>query len=158
VVVPTDDDPKKAERASRLETERRLLLDKINQIFDLLSSNPPSPSTGEATTRPSGREISPEDPAIRNPWARHAQTPPATTNPIGELEVRLKLAIDEYDQEISLFQKHVISKGEAERAGGKALLIAAQVEGLESEYQDEMDRLGLERRRKTAQYDKAKAQ
>jgi RNA polymerase sigma factor (sigma-70 family) len=88
-------------------------------------------------------------------WRR---TSPRPTNPIAELEVQLKLALDEYDRTERLFQRHSISLSEREQVRGKVLVIAAQLEGLDEEYNDEMDRLKLGLRRKKAELEKARAQ
>ncbi len=83
--------------------------------------------------------------------------PRTNTSPIGELETRLKLAFDEYSRMETLYQSASVSANTREQARGKVLIAAAQVDGLDREYQDEMERLILERRRKTAQGEKAQA-
>jgi multidrug resistance efflux pump len=72
--------------------------------------------------------------------------------------MRLRLAIQEYVYTQNLRKKNVVSQNEVEIARGKARIIAAQVESLEEETQDELDRLQLERRRKVAQLEKARAE
>jgi hypothetical protein len=85
-------------------------------------------------------------------------TPGRTTRSISELDVQLKLALAAFDRTENLFQRHAISGDERENARGNVLRIAAELEGLDDAFNDEIERLKMELRRKNAEREKAEAQ
>jgi RNA polymerase sigma factor (sigma-70 family) len=147
--------------APRQTTEERLkvLEDKIDRLVSRIDvpSAPRASSRSEPIPDP-GVVARPDDSGPRNESIRSERAPSPMGNPISELETRLKTAIRDYDRVDALYQRGAISISEREQAAASVLIIAAQMEGLDNEYQDEMDRLTLERRRKAAQYERAKAQ
>jgi hypothetical protein len=88
-------------------------------------------------------------------WRR---SPPATANPIRELEAQLKLELEQFDRADKLFQNGTISVHEREQIRGQVLLTVAQLEGIDEDVADELDRLKLELLRVRAEREKAEAQ
>src|SRR5262249_11120625 len=86
------------------------------------------------------------------------RTSSGTTNPLRELEVQLKLALEAFVRAEELFRRHSISVEEREQTRGVVLLTAAQLEELDEDFNDEIERLKLEMRRKQAECEKAEAQ
>jgi RNA polymerase sigma factor (sigma-70 family) len=142
------------------EEQLRVLEEKIDRLANRIDvpSAPRASSRGEPIPDPGVAVARPDDSRPRNQSIRSERAPSPMGNPISELETRLKTAILLYDRVDALFRRRAISVNEREQAAASVLIIAAQMEGLDNEYQDEMDRLKLERRRKDAQYERAKAQ
>ena len=76
---------------------------------------------------------------------------------IPEMEVELKLALDEFGRAANLAKAHAIPSRELERSKGKVLIAASRVEGLDEEFADEIARLKLEMKRKLAEADRDNA-
>jgi RNA polymerase sigma factor (sigma-70 family) len=133
---------------STTETRLKALEDKIDQ---LMSRFTPGPDFDSRFAAMQGSE----DGRQR---FRSGQAPAATISSIGELEARLAMAIQEYRQTEKLVRSKAVSSVELKLYGGKAQVIAAQVEALEEQIQDELDRLALEKNRKVVQSEKAAAE
>ncbi len=76
---------------------------------------------------------------------------------IRELEADLRDANDEYRLAWGLHNRSAIPEGRFQAARAKVLRIAASVDGLGDELNDELERLGLERERATAELSRATA-
>ena len=143
-------------------TEARLktLEDKIDRLAARLGtpSTPAGLPVGAATPDPRPREVPSYNRTAGPQPSRSRPEQAAAPAPIGELEAELKLAIDEHSRTLQLVQRAVVGESALLRAGGKVLIIAAQVEALDDDLKDELDRLQLERRRKAALLDKARAE
>jgi RNA polymerase sigma factor (sigma-70 family) len=120
------------------------------------TSATPPPAITTATTTPSDPTRLPPTPAGPNFAPRGVS--PTATNPISELETQLRLALLQWDRIEPLFQRHAVSLNERELARGSVLVIASQLQGLDEDYGDEVERLKLELRRKHAECQKAEAQ
>jgi RNA polymerase sigma factor (sigma-70 family) len=81
-------------------------------------------------------------------WTTNA---PATVGTVRELETQLKLALDAFDRTDTLFQRGVISREEREQTRGRVLLATAVLQGLDDDLADELDRLRLELKKRTAE-------
>ncbi len=77
---------------------------------------------------------------------------------IRELEVELDIAVANDAGTHKLFEQHVISTAEREKARGKVLLVKAMLEGLDDELADDLARLNLEVKKKKLELDQAIAQ
>jgi hypothetical protein len=77
---------------------------------------------------------------------------------IRELEVELKLALNDDDRAEKLSRSNSISHEERNRYRGRVLLIQAKLDGLAEDLADEIDRLKLELKRKDAELECAGAQ
>jgi multidrug resistance efflux pump len=77
---------------------------------------------------------------------------------VRELETKLKLEMEAFDRIESLFRRGVISRDEREQMRGKVLLVAAVLEGLDDDLSDELDRLRVELKKRTAELHQAEAQ
>jgi RNA polymerase sigma factor (sigma-70 family) len=91
------------------------------------------------------------DAAADRPWGSR------TADPIEELDAQLKLAIKEHRQAQKLAERQSISSQELDLYLFKAQAVAGKVVALDHDFRDEMERLILERRRKSAQAEKASA-
>jgi RNA polymerase sigma factor (sigma-70 family) len=117
-------------------------------------------SVGTLPAPSSSAEVS--DRPIRAPGANRAELGRAADNSatigsVRELETQLKLALEAFDRTETLFQKGRTSRDEHEQARGKVLLAAAVLEGLDDDLADELDRLKLEIKKKTAEVHQAEA-
>jgi hypothetical protein len=120
-----------------------------------------STTTG-AANRGRGRTAATSE-AIRTPapgrtdveWSTNT---PATVGSVRELETKLKLEMEAFDRIESLFRRGVISREEREQMRGKVLLVAAVLEGLDDDLSDELDRLRVELKKRTAELHQAEAQ
>src|SRR5262249_11708781 len=83
---------------------------------------------------------------------------PATVGMVRELEAQLKLALQAFERSDRLFQRGVISSEEREQTRGKVLLASAVLQGLDDDLADELDRLKVEMKKKTAELHQAQAQ
>ncbi|MGO9917066.1 MAG: sigma-70 family RNA polymerase sigma factor [Isosphaeraceae bacterium] len=88
-------------------------------------------------------------------WASNA---PATVGTVRELETQLKLALQAFDRSNALYRNGSVPQGVLEQTRGKVLLAAAVLEGLDDDLADELDRLRLEMKKKTAELHQAQAQ
>lgn len=77
---------------------------------------------------------------------------------IRELEVELKLALNDDKRAEELSRRQSISNEERQLYRGKVVLIAAKMEGIAEDLSDEIDRLRLELTKKDAELDRALAQ
>jgi RNA polymerase sigma factor (sigma-70 family) len=77
---------------------------------------------------------------------------------IRELEVELKLVLNDDKRAEELSRRQSISNEERQLYRGKVVLIAAKMEGIAEDLSDEIDRLRLEARRKAAELERASAQ
>ncbi|HZW32778.1 MAG TPA: sigma-70 family RNA polymerase sigma factor, partial [Isosphaeraceae bacterium] len=122
------------------------------------ASVPKSSITPPATTAPIRSEPNRPIPAPARPDSDSRRTSSTPTNSIRELEVQLQLALEMFELREKLYQAHTISTELREQARGKVLLTAAQLEDLDADLADEIERLKLEMRRKNAERAKAQAQ
>ncbi len=83
---------------------------------------------------------------------------PRPSDPIEELDARLKLSVKEYGYAKKLAERQAISSQEVDQYLLKAQSVAGKVVALDHDFQDEMERLMLERSRKGALAEKAVAQ
>jgi RNA polymerase sigma factor (sigma-70 family) len=154
--------------ASTTEARLKALEDKIDRLMNRLGvpTGPevvteavvePKPAAAVAAKNMEGFIRSQDQSGTRNQPPRSGQAPPPTTNPIGELAVQLQLAIDEYNRIDNLFHRGSVSTGEREQFRGRVLIVAAQLEEVYSDAEDELQRLELERLRKEAEREKADA-
>jgi RNA polymerase sigma factor (sigma-70 family) len=162
VVAPSVDEPKSGQRYVPLRsTEERLqtLEDKIDRLTKSLgAANRSTPTGGAAGTPVGGFEPTPLNTGAGSGTTSRPMSSPPATNPISELETQLTLAHNEYRQINKLFERAVVSASELDKARGKVLIIAAQLDGLDDEIVDEIERLKLEMRRKNKVREKDEAQ
>ena len=109
----------------------------------------PRAEGGGTTSVPNSRNAG--DVAADRPWG------PRPADPIEELDAQLKLAIKEYRQAQKLAERQAISSQETDLYLFKAQAVAGKVVALDHDFRDEMEQLILERRRKSAQSEKAAA-
>ena len=76
---------------------------------------------------------------------------------IRELEVELKLALNDHKRAEELSKSHSISNEERQLYRGKVVLITAKMEGIAEDLSDEIDRLRLDLTKKDAEIDRALA-
>jgi RNA polymerase sigma factor (sigma-70 family) len=113
-------------------------------------------SSGAATTTTAIEPI--REPATTGTTVEWATTTPASVGKVRELETQLKLALQAFDRSSKLHQRSMISNEQLEQTRGKVLLAAAVLEGLDDDLADELDRLRLEMKKKTAELHQAQAQ
>jgi len=113
-------------------------------------------ASGSATTPVNIEPIS--RPASARTDLEWATNSPATVGSVRELEVQLKLALEAFNRTESMFQRGAMSLDEREQTRGKVLLAAAVLEGLDDDLADELDRLRLQMKKKTAELHQAEAQ
>jgi RNA polymerase sigma factor (sigma-70 family) len=137
-------------------TEDRLKA--LESKLDQLLSRSTATATPSASTTPSSNDpFRPAPASIR--FDLDSRSSMDTTNrSIRELEVELKLALDNYDRTEKLFKMHAISAEEWDQVRGKVLLVAARLEGLDDDVTDELALLRLEIKKKAAELDRATAQ
>jgi RNA polymerase sigma factor (sigma-70 family) len=155
-----------AQQPAAKGTEERLkaVEEKLDRVLDRLdqrprtAAKPSTPPARAADPTIGGLEPTPLNTGARSGIASKFASPPSSATPIGALEAQLNMAMLKFRYTDNLSRKNVISKNEVALAGGEVLIIVGQVEGLDQESQDELDRLEVERSRKEAQLEKAKAQ
>ncbi len=151
-----------ASRIKQLELERA----------DLLASKAAT-TTANPSARPAGdaAKVAPSfviPPTESNDSARPAEASntefavaglaTATMGSVRELEIRLKLALQDFDHINTLYQRQAVALEVFKRTGGKVLLAAAALEGLDDDFSDELARLRLETKKKLAELHQAEAQ
>jgi hypothetical protein len=77
---------------------------------------------------------------------------------VRELEIKLKLALEAFKGVNALYERKLVALSELEQHRGKVLLAAAALQGLDEDLADELDRLRLEMKKKTAELHQAEAQ
>jgi len=113
-------------------------------------------AAGSATTAVSSEPIRP--PATVPTDLEWSTNTPATVGTVRELETQLKLALQAFDHTNTLYRRGAVPLGDWEQTRGKVLLAAAVLEGLDDDLADELDRLRLEMKKKTAELHQAEAQ
>jgi multidrug resistance efflux pump len=93
----------------------------------------------------------------RDQAPRGGSQPTSPARSIRELEAELALALRAYDRSSELMRRHSISGEEWDLARGRVLVIAARLEGIDDDAQDELARLELELLRKQAELQRAQA-
>jgi len=126
---------------------------KVDELLKRLGGTPVLPAT---TVTTSTRAVMPDSSTARVEYQRPSNLE-ATSRTIVELETEFRLAMENYDRAEQLFEQKVISTTERDRAKGRFLLIAAVVEGLEDDMDDDIERLKLETKKKQAEIDKGVA-
>jgi RNA polymerase sigma factor (sigma-70 family) len=95
---------------------------------------------------------------LPNPAADSSRVVDLSNRSIRELEVELRLALNDDKRTEALARSASISAAERQQARGKVLLIQAKLDGLAEDLSDEIDRLKLESTKKDAELDRAAAQ
>ncbi|MHB1557052.1 MAG: RNA polymerase sigma factor [Isosphaeraceae bacterium] len=147
-VDPTERDLRRL--ASQNESRLKALEEKIDRLTDRLRTTT-SAGIGDAT-----QPKKPDDPFAADGGDR-ATARSGMTAPLGELKTQLQLAIAEYRRLSAHAMRGIVGQNVVEQARGKVLVLAARVQGLDQDYEEEMERLHLELRRKAAQSEKAGA-
>jgi RNA polymerase sigma factor (sigma-70 family) len=131
------------ERLKALEEKLEKLLNRSTAL-----STAPAPEASDPF-RPN------RTPVMQDAESRNAGD--STHRSVRELEVELKLALENEARTQQLFEQHVISTGEREIARGKVLLVKARIEEIDDDLADELARLVLQIEKRKAELEQADA-
>jgi RNA polymerase sigma factor (sigma-70 family) len=126
------------------------------KLDELLSRSNSAAPAGNSSAN--SKETSRRNPALTKPDDDARKTADPAHRSVQELEVELKLALEDDARTEKLYKQAAISASERDQLHGKVLLLKAMLEGRDDELSEEIDRLKLEINTKRAEREKASAQ
>jgi hypothetical protein len=146
--------PRSVSAAEATEARLKVLESKLDQLL----SRSDATATVAASMTPNMNNPVRSAPASARSDLDSRSSLDTTNHSIRELEVELKLALDNCERTEKLFKTNAISTGVWDQARGKVLLAVARLEGLIDDGDDELALRKLETKRKTAELERATAQ